>query len=146
MKAYSVLATTFYVLSYKIAIQHFALEISQVFEVLFLVHLSYFVLSVVAISVVRGQSLFSYKQEAKNAIKIAQFIGCYVLVDALCMKYMTLATYCVIKFCLTSTFKYSRDPFTDQWVYTTLGIPHRMWRILLTIFLIPSVFVNDIVY
>ena len=70
----------------------------------------------------------------------------YVILDSICLVYMSLATYCVIKLCLTSTFKANLDPLKGEWTYSSYGVPHRMRRIIITIILLPIVIVHDICF
>ena len=90
--------------------------------------------------------MFQYKQDSRDALKLAQLLALYSFIDAICLKYMTLATYCVLKLSLTSTFKYQVDTMSGEWVYSSMGIPHRLWRLVITTIAIPCVCINDIIY
>ena len=70
----------------------------------------------------------------------------YIIIDAICLLYMSLATYCVLKLCLTGTWKVSIDPQTNKWRFTTQGVPYRLRRYLACLILIPLVITYDICY
>ena len=89
-------------------------------------------------------SMFSYKMQ--NPLFLAQLLSVYIIVDAICLLQMSFITYCVIKLCLTGTYKVSKDPHTEKWNYTTQGVPHRLRRIIVCVVLIPTVIIFDILY
>ena len=89
-------------------------------------------------------SLFSFKME--RPMYTAQLMALYILVDGVCILQMSLATYCVIKLCLTGTFKVSYEAQTGKWIYSTKGVPHRLRRLLICATLLPIVIVHDICY
>ena len=64
--------------------------------------------------------------------------------DAICLSYMSLASYCVIKLGLTATFKVHHDLLTGEWHYTSRGIPHLLLRRLGCLALIPGVILADV--
>ena len=81
----------------------------------------------------------------------------HIAVDAVCLVYMSLSTYAVIKLCLTATFKMIRknpeqdavsteSNIDDQWIYTTQGVPHRMRKMIMCAVLMPIVIAHDICY
>lgn len=64
----------------------------------------------------------------------------YLVVDCLCIAFLSLQTYCVIRFCLTSTFK-----VTSTGNYTSEGIPNYSSRIATLCLLVPSSIIIDTV-
>jgi len=118
--------------------------LGKFFEILFLIWAAYAFVSLFFLSMVRKSELFSFKTE--RALYLAQLMAIYIIIDSVCLLYMSLATFCVIKLCLTATWKVSLDPVTDTWRFTTQGVPHRLRRYLVSFVLIPLVIVHDICY
>lgn len=143
-KVVSVTASSLSILLLKLAVQDTRYNIAELFEMLFYIWGTYALLTMLYMSFKRQISLFDFKVEAPW--KLAQLMSLYTIVDAFCILYMSLATYCAIKLCLTATFKVIRDPITCEWKYTTEGVPHRLRRILISSFLLPLVVVYDICY
>ena len=57
--------------------------------------------------------MFDFKIE--KPIILALLMCLYTLIDAICLLNMSLATYCVIKFCLLGTWKVSMEPTSGEW-------------------------------
>ena len=59
---------------------------------------------------------------------------------------MSLATYCIIKLCVTGTWKVVIDQQNETWEYTSRSVQHRLRRLIACTILIPVVIIHDVCY
>ena len=70
----------------------------------------------------------------------------YIILDALCLSYMSLTTFCIIKLGLTATFTVRDYPQNDDWLYTARGTPHYLLRRIGCLILFPAAILNDVLF
>jgi len=116
-KITSVLVTTLSILSLKIAIQQAKYNFFQLFEMLFYIWGIYALLSILYLTCQRKVSMFGFK--VANPWFLAHLMCLYTISDVICLLYMNLGTYCVLRLCLTATFHVIEDSTTKEWVYTS---------------------------
>ena len=78
---------------------------------MFLIWAAYAFCSLLYLSIHSKTKLFEFKTE--QAMYLAQLMCLHTVIDAICLLYMSLATFCAIKLCLTGTWKVSIDPQTS---------------------------------
>ena len=145
-KVVSTIITTSAIFFFKIAIQQCASTPAQLFELLFFIYASFVAFTVFYYLFCTKTYVFQYESNRKNALVLAQLLALHIVVDALCLSYMSLATYCIIKLGFTATFKVHHDVQTGEWRYTSRGIPHLLLRRLACLVLIPAVILTDVLF
>ena len=145
-KVVSAMATTSSIFFFKIAVTQSTSSPAQLFELLFAIYASFVVCTAFYYLCCTKTYVFEYEAGKRGACVIAQLLALYIVLDAICLSYMSLATYCIIKLGLTATFKVHRDVLTGEWRLTSRGIPHLLLRRLACLVLIPTVIAADVLF
>ena len=90
--------------------------------------------------------VFDYESNRRKAFTISQLIALYIILDAFCLSYMSLTTFCIIKLGLTATFTVRDYPQNDDWLYTARGTPHYLLRRIGCLILFPAAILNDVLF
>ena len=140
------MATTSSIFFLKVAIQQTTTTPAQLFELLFFIYAIFVAFTLFYQVLCSKAYVFEYESGRQAACVLAQLLALHIVIDAICLSYMSLATYCVIKLGLTATFSVRRDLQTGEWRYTSRGTPHLLLRRLACLVLFPAAVVNDVLF
>lgn len=143
-KKISAFLAAFSVFSLKLAIEMGARSVSQLFEIATLLNFGFLLIGLIYVGLVRKDYIFDFASPSKSILQTAQLFALYNLIDCVCLAFLSLQSYFIIKFCLTATFKVSRDITKGIYIYTTVGITHRASRVVVSAILIPVVITIDL--